>query len=57
MSQELWKKITEYQGHSFSGEWEVYFKDELVCGVSIARMTSEQTGEFSIILKSMVEFY
>lgn len=23
MSQELWKRITEYQGHSFSGEWEV----------------------------------
>lgn len=38
-------------------KWEVYFKDKLVCGVRIASMTSEQTGEFSITLKSAVEFY
>lgn len=40
-----------------NGKWEVYFKDELVCGVRIASMTSEQTGEFSITLKNEVEFY
>lgn len=40
-----------------NGKWEVYFKDELVCGVRIVSMTSEQTGEFSITLKSAVEFY
>lgn len=40
-----------------NGKREVYFKDELVCGVRIVSMTSEQTGEFSITLKNAVEFY
>ena len=40
-----------------NGKWEVYFKDEFVCGVRIVSMTSKQTGEFSITLKNVVEFY